>query len=459
MARQRSLLSVLQVFALLALTTAAPRAMAAEACSLRSSLGPGSTSHVNVLLEVGGDLKLAEAGKIKSLKMSVVGKLAYDEKRLPTQVDTPRAAAVRHYTEADATIKVEKGVLKPRLRPDRQLVAVAVGKVQLDMFSPQGPLSRDELDLIDVPGDSLLLDRLLPAEPVKPGDEWRHDDDLLAMLLGLDAISASDVKSELKDLDSDAARIELSGNVQAAVGGVSTELELKGRYKFNRQQGTITWFALLIQEKRSIGHVGPGADVVAKLQMTVTPTAVAPELADEALAALPLEARPVELLLEYRAPGDRWRIQHDRRWHIMTDKTDGMAMRLVERGDLLAQCNVSQLPTSEPGKHPSLAKFQEDVQRALGKDFKQFVNASETRNSLGYTMYRVVAEGVVSDLAIQWVYYLVADSHGRQVVFAFTLEQTLTGQLADADLALVETLIINEPASTAAVPTLAPVRR
>ncbi|HEY5316092.1 MAG TPA: hypothetical protein VIK18_26425 [Pirellulales bacterium] len=433
----------------------APILMADEPGLLRSSLEPGAMTHIDVLLEVGGDLKLTEAGKIKSLKMSVVGKLAYDEKRLPTQTDSAGARAVRHYTAAEATIKVEKGMLKPHLRADRHLVAALEEKTQLELFSPQGPLTREELDLIDVPANSLLLDRLLPAEPVKVGDHWRHDDPLLTLLLGLDAISASDVHSELKEMDATAARMELSGNVQGAIGGVSTELELKGRYKFNRAQGTVTWVALLIEEKRSIGHVGPGADVVAKLQMTVTPTTGVPELADEALANLALEGKPEQAVLEYRSPGGRWSMQHDRRWHVMTDKADSMAMRLIERGDLLAQCNVSQLPQAEPGKQPSLARFQEDVQRALDKDFKRFLHASETRNSLGYSIYRVVAEGVVSDLAIEWVYYLVADSHGQQVVYAFTIEPALSGRLADADLAIVESLVFKDPIDTAAEPKIA----
>jgi hypothetical protein len=450
---------LLQSIVLVHLSLAAPVLLGAEPSLLRSTVEPGATNHVEVLLEVGGDLKLAEAGKIKSLKMSVVGKLSYDEKRLTTQVDTDLARSVRHYTLAEATIKVENGLLKPRLRADRQLIAAAEDKTQLRMFSPQGPLLRDELDLVDVPANSLLLDRLLPTGPVTVGDKWKHDDSLLALLLGLDAISASEVTSEIKDLDADVARIELTGNVQGALGGVSTELQLKARYKFNRAQGTITWFAILIEEKRSIGHVGPGADVVAKLQMTIAPTTGVPELADDALADLPLDGKPEQLTLQYQAPGGGWSFQYDRRWHMMADKPDALAMRLIDRGDLLAQCNVSQLAKADPGKHPTLVKFQEDVQRALDKDFKRFVHASEAHNSLGYSIYRVVAEGVVSDLAIEWVYYLVADSQGQQVVFAFTLEQALTGQLADADQAIVESVVLIEPASTAARPTPAPLTK
>jgi hypothetical protein len=73
----------------------------------------------------------------------------------------------------------------------------------------------------------------------------------------------------LKEIQGNAAKIEFRGKVQAAVGGVSTELDVQGRCKFDLTQQRITWLALLIDEKRSIGHVSPGLDVVARLQMTI----------------------------------------------------------------------------------------------------------------------------------------------------------------------------------------------
>ncbi len=108
---------------------------------------------------------------------------------------------------------------------------------EAQLFSPRGPLTRDELDLVDLPANTLLLDQLLPQKAVSPGDRWQHSDNLLAMLLGLDAISQSDVYSELKEVDATAARMEFEGHVEGAIGGVSTELKIKGRYKFHLEQG------------------------------------------------------------------------------------------------------------------------------------------------------------------------------------------------------------------------------
>lgn len=124
----------------------------------------------------------------------------------------------------------------------------------------------------------------------------------------------------------------------------------------------------------------------------------------------------------------------------MNDAGEVLTMRYVDRGELVAQCNVSAPPDIEPGKQPTLAAFQKEIQNGLDKNFGQFVQASESVNSVGHVIYRVVAEGKVSDLPIQWRYYLVADDQGRQAVFAFTLESELAAQLGDADQELIASL-------------------
>jgi hypothetical protein len=337
------------------------------------------------------------------------------------------------------------------------LIGASAANAQLQLFAPRGPLTRDELDLIEIPANTLVLDQLLPKTAVSAGDRWQHSDDLLAMLMGLDAVSQSDVYSHLKEFDATAARIEIEGHIAGAIGGVSTELNLKGRYKFHLKQKRITWLALLVEEKRSIGHVGPGADVVAKLQLTLAPLASEPnELSAKNLQGLPLDAQPEQLVLEYEAVNHGFTFLHDRRWYPMQEQTDHLAMRLVDRGALVAQCNVSQLTKAEPSADVSLAKFQADVERALGKNFKRFLQASEGTTSTGNKIYRVLAEGSVSDLPIQWNYYLVSDPEGHQAVFAFTLESSLTAQLAEADQQLVRSLTFAEPpVKTASEPTLA----
>ena len=90
-----------------------------------------------------------------------------------------------------------------------------------------------------------------------------------------------------------------------------------------------------------------------------------PELADAALAELHSKETE-QSLFEYQAPGG-WGFQYDRRWHMMLDKPDSLALRLIERGDLLAQCNVSQLAQGRAWQTRQPDRFQEDVQKAPGQ--------------------------------------------------------------------------------------------
>jgi len=398
----------------------------------------GHTTRVEVLLEVGGDLKLVEDGKVKSLATSVVGKLRYHEKLLAAP-SADGARSLRHYERAEATIKIEKETLSPKLRDARRRIVAATGSSPT-LYSPGGLLTREELDLIEVPCNSLLIDQLLPDRRVAKGDQWKHPEELVAGLLGLDAVSQTDVTSELASIDAKTAMMEIKGRVFGAVGGVATEIELAGKYRFDRAAKRVTRLAFSIKEKRSVGHVAAGLDVVANLQVHVTPTAEVAELADAAGQSGRLDGDSDLTQLEYRQSGGKYSIEHDRRWHIMSEHDDVLALRLVDRGELIAQCNLTTLPEVEPGKHPTLARFQQDIERTLGKDFGQFITASQAVNEAAYAVYRVEVEGVVSELPIRWNYYLLADDQGHLAVFVFTVEGELVEQLGDADQAIVSTL-------------------
>lgn len=458
----------------IALYCAGPVSLArAESYSLTSEAAPAETLRVEVQVDVGGDLKLTEEGKVRALKMSVSGKLVYDEKLLSGEAaanasgreasDTESPAgnlaamrrSVRRYKTAEAVIKIDQGGVEPMLRADRGLVLAEAGGGRATLCSLAGPLTREELDLIDVPANSLVLNDLLPNRAVEIGDRWQHSDDLMAALLGLDAVGQSNVFSELKEVTGGRAKIEFSGRVFGAVGGVATEIEVKGKYRYDLAQHRVTGVGLLVKEQRSIGHVTTGLDVVAKVQLALAPTKGDDELNEIELDQIPPDARQEMLLLECQSPTKKFSILHERDWHLMSDAGDLLALRYVDRGELVAQCNVSALPDVQPGHEPPLAKFQADLEKSLGDNFGRFLEASESGDSAGHYIYRVVVEGRVSELPIEWHYYLVGDRQGRAAVFAFTVEQELAERLADHDRALISTLTFADRAPEA-TPTPAP---
>ena len=107
---------------------------------------------------------------------------------------------------------------------------------------------------------------------------------------------------------------------------------------------------------------------------------------------------------------------------------------------MIAQCNVSALTPGEPDKLVSREKYQEDIQQALGKDFKEFVEAGQTVDKANRRVLRVVVRGTASDLPIVWNYYHIADQQGRQMACVFTFEEKFAQRLGNADREIIDSL-------------------
>ncbi len=425
--------------------------------SLVSDRAAGSIDQVEISLEVAGKVQvLNEKNELAEVKLAVLANLGYDERALLVSV-SPKAPlrSIRHYNTAMAAIEVDGSEIHPTLRDERRLIAASVDDGKSLLYSPSGPLNHDELDLADMLGNTLVLDRLLPPDRVAIGDTWKHSDELIAVLLGLDAVSSSDVESKLSSVKESVALVEMSGSVQGAIQGASTEIQIRAKYQFGILARRITWFGLLVQEKRSVGHVGPGLDVIARLQAKITPVEQSPNLTDAALKGLTLEPGEENCWLSYESVAGGWQLLNDRRWYVTSEEPKSTVLRMIDNGEFVAQCNVASLPQVEAARLPSLSKFQAGIQSGLGDSFKQFISAKEEANSLGYRVYRVVVDGVTSEMPIQWIYYLVADQTGRQVSMVFVVEPDLADRLAGADEQLAAGIQFVDR-STAVRPTIAP---
>jgi hypothetical protein len=388
-------------------------------------------------LEVGGELLVSKNRETDALPMSVAASFIYDEATEPVDSGTEGVyRSIRRYSKAEAVIKVKDQVTKPSLRETRRDV-VCDGSNGLALYSAGGPLTREELDLLEIPGNSLILDQLLPGKAVRPGDSWPVADELLKQLLTLDAVASSEVHGKVKEVKEEAVDCELSGTIEGAVDGASTELEISGGFRFDRKEGGINKVALLIKEKRSIGQVSPGLDVTAKLQLTLEPVAEKSVVAELPPADEWLALSQELLLLELASAEMGYRLLHDRNWYVVSEQPKVTVLRRLVDGDLIAQCNLSSLPRPKPVEAPTLAAFQANVEESLGEHLTGIVSASQAQNSRGDLVYKVVAAGQAQELPIQWRYHLAADTFGRQVALTFAVEEKLLATFGDSDEQLV----------------------
>lgn len=412
-----------------------------ESFQLKNPWQIGEAVRVVAEFEVGGDLKIRSQGKIQKVPMSVVATMKYEERLLlESRGETRLLRSIRHYDQGEAVIKVGKAGVQPQLSQDRRLIVVQAGDGAGSMFSPVGPLTREELDLISMVGNSLVVDELLPSEKVSAGETWKHDEQTMVAFLGLDAVSVCDVQSVFSAAEKGSAKVEIGGTVEGAIEGVATKIELKGKYLVDLEKGRIVAMNLALKEDRSIGHVGPGVDVVSKLKLKIEPIGRPDQLGNDVLDSLVTDPDPGHLLLRYDSGAAGIRFLCDPRWFVTDEEPSVVVLRLIDRGDLIAQCNVSPLSRRSPEKTLTLAQYQHEVKHALGKNFDRIISAGEWTDDFGQRVYRVVAHGQAEKLPIEWRYYLLTNKKGDRAAAVFTVEAPLAERLDELDRQLIASL-------------------
>jgi len=438
-------------------TAAAAEKSAASPVQLQSRHTAGQTDRVAVLLEIGGEILFQDEGQAKREKMNVRCELEYVEKTLASP-GVGALRSVRDYRKVAVKGAVGGAQFDLGLRPERRLIAVEAAGHKAVLFSPTGALTRDELDALEIRFNSLLLDQLLPEKPAVVGQSRPLSEQLTAALLGLDEVAKTTLESTLieigtagsKDLARQVARFELKGSVEGAVGGVSTSIDVVGKYRFDMQCGRIDWIGLIIKEKREKSFIEDGVEAVSRLQVTIQPDKEPESLSEAALAKLDLEPTEDRKRLVYVCSEGGWECEYDRRWYVHQRRPNSpdAVLRLLDRGALTGQCNLSTLPARDADKPVSMEEFQDDVRRALGGSFGEFVQAGQSTNESGCRVYRVVVDGVhrtetpgkLPEIPMRWIYYLLTDPGGRRVAFTFVLEREHIEPFADADRPLVRTL-------------------
>jgi hypothetical protein len=424
----------------------AVHASAAERIVLREEASDARIRSVSVELSVNGKL-FPEPGPEKALKLSVDARFEYGERRLAgTGREAPSLRAIRHYDLAKATIEAGDQTSISTLRKSQRLV-VAHGQLEgIELFSPSGPLTYGEQELLRIPGDSLAVLGLLPDSAVDEDESWKAADWVLPLFAGIEAVEKGELTCQLESVSATEARIRFGGDVKGATVGAASVVRIDGHWAYDRIQKIVSRMEWTQTEQRAIGAVSPGLDVVARSKM-IRKIAERPlRLTDRDLADLPLEPNDANRLLMFDAPAWNVRFYHDRRWHLFHQTSDVALLRLLDKGGLIAQCNIKKIADAEPGKHLAREQFLADIERALGKNFEEIVQTETLKLKEGLFVERVVVVGSVlrkntknepEPSPMQWIYYLVANSEGRQVSFVFSVDPAQVKELDNRDLSIV----------------------
>jgi hypothetical protein len=422
------------------------RLAADERIELREETADVRVRSVEVELSVNGKVFPAP-GPDKALKLAVEARFEYFERRLPRAGrEAESLRGIRHYEQARASIQAGDQISNSSLRNSQRLIVAHGQLAGIDLFSPSGPLTYNELELLRVPGDSLAVLSLLPDSTVELDESWKAPVWALPLVTGLEAVESGELTCRVESIDGNVARVGFRGDVVGAAVGAASGMHVEGHLLFDKEQKLVSQIEVTQTEKRAIGAVSPGLDVAANVHVSRRLAERPVRLTDQNLVELPLEPNTANQLLMLEAPAWNLRIYHDRRWHLFHQSAEAALLRLLDQGGFVAQCNIKKLADAEPGQHVSEEQFQSDIRQTLGKNFQQIVQSEKLRLKDGLYVFRVVAVGSVDRLSeknepesspMQWIYYLVANSDGRQLSFVFSIDPRQTKELENRDLSMV----------------------
>lgn len=431
---------------LLTLCSSLARAEETNTFNLVADVEAGDSWSASVKLEVAGDLSDNDPAEEKKFSLTVAGELQYEEQIVAWE-ENSSAKSLRTYQTAKANIQVDQDVMQFELPQEIGNIGVAIENRQASLNTFEKPLTREQLDLINVVGNTLAIQRLLPEREVAEGENWDHSEETIGPLLGLDHVAVCEVSSVAIGEKKNHVQIRLSGTVHGTKDGAPTEMDLRGAYLFDLNTKRITKFNLAIKESRSASEVVPGLDVVAKAYVVLKPMDVGSQIREDEMTEFQTASLSQSLLFEAAEKG--FQFEHDKNWFVTANQNDVTSLRYQQEGEMLSHCDFTTLPARSEGRFTSLEQYEREIREALGENLEKVTASTQWETSQGYDCLGVIALGKVEGIPIEWRYYLISADGLNRVSMAFTIEQSNVKDFNDSDRTLIESLKLIPTTATA----------
>jgi len=295
---------------------------AQEAIALVERFSAGTEYGVNARVKLKGELAVpVDKDKPPQLtKLEGRSSINYDERILTAEPKIADQRTIRKYDTIDFRRSAGDRIQEISLRADVRRLVVMKRKNAKVPFSPDGPLTWGEIDMlrtdIFVPG----LAGILPDRAVKPGDAWKVTDAAVAELTDLEKIDSGSIECKFEQIDTfdgkKYANLSLSGDLRGVNEDGPNRQKLTGRLYFDLKSNFISYLSIngeheLLDKDGKVNGRITGEFVMAR---RLNPNN--PALTAAALANVALEPTADNTLLLFEEPDLGMRMLHPRRWRI-----------------------------------------------------------------------------------------------------------------------------------------------
>src|SRR5262249_5970892 len=135
----------------------------------------------------------------------------------------------RFYDKAQAAINAGGEKSERSLRADRRLSVAQRHKEQSSVYSPAGPLTREELDLIAEDFDTLSILGVLPAKPVAVDETWNVPNSVVQALCNFDGLTEQSLSGKLTQVQGNKAIFSITGSAAGIEKGAVAKLKIEAK--------------------------------------------------------------------------------------------------------------------------------------------------------------------------------------------------------------------------------------
>jgi hypothetical protein len=384
-----------------------PDSQAGDALVLQERFQNGYQYHVNTRVELTGTLNVPteKDGPPKPLPVTGSSAIEYDERVLGLQTGGSVNKTARVYRRVDFQRKVGDHPQQSTIRPDvRRLVVLRLNQMEVP-FSPDGPLSWNEIDLVRTDVFTPALAGLFPGKPVQPGERWAAGDGAVQELTDLLRLDEGKVECRLDQVTvvekRRHARVAFSGTVRGINEDGPNRQELDGYFLFDLDSNHLSYLylhglsLLLDKDGKAIGQVE------GRFVLTRQANTSCRELEIDSWKG-PSEPTEENTLLLYENSDQGLRFLYPRRWRVTW--TRGPQVGLDE-----ASGNGLLITVGSTKGTPTALQFQGEVRAWLRqqKSKELRVDAPKRLNASGSTLEQFAIEAEVTGQRVLLDYYIM----------------------------------------------------
>jgi hypothetical protein len=418
----------------------------AETYNLAEAVKAGDCFQLQLEMKLTGELRVFKGGTTVPFKLEATCRHTFPERVLAVGTSGAVEKTARVYEAAQAVIKAGEDRSERTLRPERRLVVVQRHKDQTLAYSPAGTLTREELDLTGGHFDTLALAGVLPGKAVAVGDTWKVPSGVVQALCNFEGLTEQALTGKLEGAQDQVATFSLTGTAAGIDLGALVKLTIQATGRFDLKTGRLVALDWKQKDERDQGPISPATVVESTTTLSRKVIEQPASLSDVALVSVPPDEVPGPMLqLDYRDPKGRFGLLHGREWHQVAATGEHVVLRLMDRGDFVAQVTLTPWTPAAKGKHLSPEEFKAAMNETSGWRPEKELQAGEVPSSDGHWVYRYSVLGQLDGVAVLQNFYLVAGPGGEQVVLAFTMTPKQVDKLGARDLSLVGSLEVPAP--------------